>query len=310
MKKVLIIADPGVDDSFAIMYALLHPEIEVVGIVCDYGNVSQKDAIRNTKLLLKIADQEDIPIILGADRPLTGEAPQYFYDIHGDYGLGGFVPDSPASIKVYPFTKMYELIDEHGKDLTVVNLSRLSTLALMYFHPESNIDQVDQVLIMGGAFHVPGNVTPLAEANIYGDPQAAKVVAKHGQNITFIPLNVSNRAIITNDDISHLTQNSISPYSSILEPIMSYYSKQYENLIPGINGAPLHDVTLFSYLLNQDRYLTVDRQVQVIVDGPSKGLTHADFRPVPKVIGKAPIHTIVVDFDPSFFVKDFIEIMS
>ncbi|MFG6149180.1 nucleoside hydrolase [Halobacillus sp. B23F22_1] len=310
MKKVLIIGDPGVDDAFAIMYALRHPEIEVVGIVSGYGNVSQQDTVRNTKLLLDLADLEEIPIILGADRPLTGEEPQYFYDVHGNYGLGGLIPDSPASIKVYPLTKVYELIDEHGKDLTLANLSRLSTLALMYLHPENNLDQVDQVLIMGGAFHVPGNVTPLAEANVYGDPQAAKVVAKHGRNLTFIPLNVSNRAIITNEVIDYLAQNSSSPYTPILEPIMSYYSKQYETIMPGINGAPLHDVTLFSYLLNPDRYFTVNRQVHVTVDGPSRGLTHADFRPNPKTLDKDPIHTIVVDFDSSFFVKDFIKIMS
>ncbi|MCP3026380.1 nucleoside hydrolase [Halobacillus sp. A5] len=307
---MLIIADPGVDDAFALMYALHHPEIEVVGVINGYGNVSQQHSVRNTWYLLKLAGQDEIPIILGASKPLTGDPPEYFYDIHGKDGLGSLSPDTPGHITVYPFSKAYELIARHGAELTIVNLSRLTTLALMYLHQESNINLVKEILVMGGAFHVPGNVTHLAEANIYGDPLAAKIVTTHGTNLTFIPLNVSNRAIITNDIVSHLSKNSASPFAKIIHPIMSHYSTQYEKMIPNINGAPLHDVTLFSYLLNPGRYHDIKRQIFVVETGHSKGLTHADFRPVPNVKKEYPEHTIIIEFDPEFFLKDFIEVMN
>jgi purine nucleosidase len=69
MKKVLLFSDPGIDDSLAIMYALLHPQIELVGIVTGYGNVSQKQATQNAGYLLQLAGREDIPIIEGAKGP-------------------------------------------------------------------------------------------------------------------------------------------------------------------------------------------------------------------------------------------------
>ncbi|UOR13554.1 nucleoside hydrolase [Halobacillus amylolyticus] len=310
MGKILLIADPGVDDSFAIMYALLNPNIEVMGIACGYGNVSQADALRNSAYLLKLAGREDIPLINGAEAPLTGLPPQYFYEIHGYHGIGGLNTEHITPAKVYPFQKIYDLISTYGKELTIVNLSRFTTLALTFVQAGSNIHDAGEIIVMGGAFLVPGNSSPLAEANVYGDPQAAKIVAAQGRGITFIPLNVSNRAIVSLDIIHDLSEQTATPFSPILKPIMEYYSMQYQSIIPGINGAPLHDVTLLSFLTNEDHYKLVHRQIFVVDDGPSRGLTYADFRPVPEIIPHYPINKIVIDFNVKYFVNDFVKTMS
>ncbi|SFJ64114.1 purine nucleosidase [Halobacillus dabanensis] len=226
MEKVLIIADPGVDDAFAIMYALLQPKIEIVGIVTEYGNVSQEVALKNTAYLLQLAGRQDIPLIFGAKKPLTGAPPEFFYNIHGAHGLGEIIPLIKKPDQVYPFQKVYQLIDTYGKELTIINLSRLTSLALTYIQSHSNIQKAGRVIVMGGAFFVPGNSTPVAEANIYGDPQAAKIVASHGEAITFAPLNISNRANIPLDTIQEIAEQNDTPYSSIILPIMNYYSNQ------------------------------------------------------------------------------------
>ncbi|MGR9050899.1 nucleoside hydrolase [Halobacillus faecis] len=309
LRKVLIIADPGVDDAFAIMYALLHPGIDVVGIVAEYGNVSQEIALKNTAYLLQLANKTNIPIIKGADKPLTGTEPEFFFDIHGAHGLGEIIPtvQTPDHNR---FQRVYELIHTYGKDLTIINLSRLTSLALTYIQSESNIEKAGDVYIMGGAFFVPGNRTPVAEANVYGDPQAAKIVAAHGENITFVPLNISNRAVIPLDTVKKMAAENDTPFSKIIYPIMDYYSTQYASIIPGIDGAPLHDVTLFSYLMNPKDYKIVERQVSVNAIGPSKGLTYADFRPAPDYIEDYPMHNIIIDFDREAFIEDFIRIMT
>ncbi|MEC3883791.1 nucleoside hydrolase [Halobacillus sp. HZG1] len=309
LRKVLIIADPGVDDAFAIMYALLHPEIEVVGIVAEYGNVSQEIALRNTAYLLQLAGRTNIPIIKGADKPLTGTDPEFFFDIHGTHGLGEIIP--PVQTPAHdPFHKVYELMHTYGRDLNIINLSRFTSLALTFIQAESNIHKTGNVYVMGGAFFVPGNRTPVAEANVYGDPQAAKIVAAHGKNITFVPLNISNRAVIPLDTIKKVSIQNETPFSRIIFPIMDYYSTQYESIIPGIDGAPLHDVTLFSYLMNPEYYKVVERQVKVNTTGPSKGLTLADFRPAPDYIEGYPMHSIIIDFDKEAFTQDFVKIMT
>ncbi|MCG3055868.1 nucleoside hydrolase, partial [Escherichia coli] len=61
--NVLLFMDPGIDDAVALMYALLHPNINVVGVVSGYGNVSKEDAILNTSYVLTLANRKDIPII-------------------------------------------------------------------------------------------------------------------------------------------------------------------------------------------------------------------------------------------------------
>ncbi|WP_420482323.1 nucleoside hydrolase, partial [Bacillus pseudomycoides] len=86
MKKVLFLGDPGIDDSLAIMYGLLHPEIEIVGIVTGYGNVTQEQATSNAAYLMQLAGREDIPIINGAKMPLSGEFITYYPEIHGAEG--------------------------------------------------------------------------------------------------------------------------------------------------------------------------------------------------------------------------------
>ena len=45
-KKVLIFCDPGIDDTMALLLAFFIDEIEIVGIVADYGNVPKKNSRR------------------------------------------------------------------------------------------------------------------------------------------------------------------------------------------------------------------------------------------------------------------------
>ncbi len=104
LEKVLFFGDPGIDDSFAIMYGLLHPEIEIVGIVTGYGNVEHIHAAHNAAYILQLANRQDIPVISGATKPLTEEITTYYPEIHGAEGLGPIhVPGNILSIPIYNF---------------------------------------------------------------------------------------------------------------------------------------------------------------------------------------------------------------
>ncbi|WP_175565064.1 nucleoside hydrolase, partial [Bacillus cereus] len=76
-KKVLLFTDLGIDDAFAILYTFFRKDIQLVGIVADYGNVSRENVIRNINYLKYIAGREEIPVFLGASVPLTGILIQY-----------------------------------------------------------------------------------------------------------------------------------------------------------------------------------------------------------------------------------------
>ena len=105
-EKVLLFGDIGIDDTVALIYARLNQAIEIVGLVADYGNVSREDAVSNIYYVMKLFDfPRGIPVVLGAEVPLTGEQPTYYPEIHGERGLGPIIPNDDRELKIENFLK-------------------------------------------------------------------------------------------------------------------------------------------------------------------------------------------------------------
>lgn len=310
MYNVLLFVDSGVDDSFALMYALMQPEINVVGVVSGYGNITKMQSLQNTAYLLKLAGREDIPIIGGSAGPLTGEIATFYPEIHGEEGLGPIQP--PADFKgldVNDINKINEIVKEYENDIILVGLGRQTDLALplIIYGPEA-YQTVTAIYIMGGAFLVPGNVTAEAEANFYADPVAADNVIEKGRNVYIFPLNVTNRAIITPEVINFLADHSQSPFKELLKPAYDYYFEAYKKNVPGITGAPLHDVLVLSALVNKDMVKFISRRARVELFGKSRGKSLADFRPKPDEEPEEQLDQIAMEIDVEKFIIDFTRI--
>ncbi|PFG03551.1 nucleoside hydrolase [Bacillus sp. es.034] len=307
MKNIILFADPGIDDSVAIMYALLNPDIHVLGIVSSYGNVEKKQATDNIAYLLKLAGRTDIPIIGGSNSPSSGKIPTYYPEIHGKEGLGPIRPPENFSGELTNFSKLYTIIEEN-QDVTIVDVGRNTSLASLYLLGEDIAEKVNEFYIMGGAFLVPGNVTSSAEANFYGDPIASELVVKNLDNLYIAPLNVTNKAIVTLEHIKVIQEMNGNPLIEILDEVMTYYIDAYKKLIPGINGAPLHDVVTLSLMVNPEMGKTIRRDVEVLATGSGQGTSIADFRVSSKPAEKNI--NIYLEIDYQMFVKDFIEVMT
>ncbi|MBW3112662.1 MULTISPECIES: nucleoside hydrolase [Bacillaceae] len=307
MKNIILFADPGIDDSIAIMYALLNPNIKVLGIVSSYGNVEKKQATDNIAYLLKLADRTDIPIIGGSNSPSSGKIPTYYPEIHGQEGLGPIRPPENFSGELTNFSKLYTIIEEN-QDVTIVDVGRNTSLASLYLLGEDITKKVKEFYIMGGAFFVPGNVTPSAEANFYGDPIASELVVKNFDNLYIAPLNVTNKAIVTLEHIKTIQEMNGNPVIEILDDVMTYYIDAYKKLIPGIGGAPLHDVVTLSLMVNPDMGKTIRRDVEVLTSGLGQGTSIADFRVSSKPAEKNI--NIYLEMDYQMFVEDFINVMT
>lgn len=308
--NVLLFADPGIDDSFAIMYALLHPEINLVGIVSGYGNTPKEKSIRNTAYLLNLAGREDIPIIAGAAGPLSGEIVQYYPEIHGPEGLGPIKPpDTLKTVKVYDFNKILEIINEYKGNILIVNVGRLTDLALMFIKYGNNaLKDVKAFYIMGGAFLVPGNISAEAEANFFVDPIAANSVMEKAHNVFLYPLNITNKALITPDVIDFLAENSPSSFRPLLKPAFDYYYKAYQKNVPGIKGAPLHDVVPLMAITDPEFVKYIPRRVRVEEFGNAKGKSIADFRPKPDKEPPETLDYIGMEADIQKFAINFMEV--
>lgn len=308
-KKVLFFSDFGIDDNIAVLYAFFNKEIDLVGVVADYGNVSKKDALRNAAYLQELTGRSDVPVFAGAELPLTGDTPEYVPDVHGIEGLGPIIPDIEVDYTLENFHGIQAIIEKKTDEIIIVNVGRLSSLAAAFILYPETMKKVKDFYIMGGAFNEPGNVTPVAEANFYGDPYAANIVLTQANPpVKIIPLDVTSGAIVTPALINELDEHYQSVGSEVgklVKPMFDYYYKFYKERDPELTGAPLHDVLTLWALLNEDRVVFRDIPVKIVVNrGEAFGQSIGDFR---NSINKAeyPIHQVAVNFSYTEFIKDF-----
>jgi purine nucleosidase len=311
MKKVLLFGDPGIDDAIAIIYALLNPQIELVGVVTGYGNVDEKQATDNASYLLQLAGRPDIPVIRGARGPFTGELVTYYPEIHGPEGLGPIRPPENLVTNVQDYRTVFDLISTYKEELTIVDVGRSTSLATAFIivGPEE-VNQVDSIHLMGGNFLYPGNVTSVAEANFHGDPIATDLVLEKGRNITIVPLNVTNTAIISSETVNMISSYPYNPFSALIKPIIEFYIEAYKKLIPGLNGAPMHDVLTLFALLNPQAFQSISRRVRVDASELSRGRTIADFRAKPEPEPPETLDKILLQYDYNAFLADFVSTMT
>lgn len=311
MYNILMFVDSGVDDSLALMYALLNPKLNVVGIVSGYGNITKEQSLENTAYLLKLAGREDIPIIAGVAGPLSGERTQYYPEIHGEKGLGPIQPPPNfEGLEVHDIDKIIEIVNEYKNNLIIVGVGRQTELALPFIiYGKDAYKNVLAFYLMGGAFLVPGNVTSEAEANFYADPIAADSVLEKAHNVFIHPLNITNKAILTPEDINYIAQNSQSPFKDLIKPAFDYYFNAYKELVPGIKGAPIHDVVPLFALTNPGAVQYIPKQVRVELFGKSRGKTIADFRPKPEEVLERTKDWIGMTIDLDRFKEDYINIL-
>ncbi len=307
-KKVLLFTDLGIDDVFAILYTFFRNDIQLVGIVADYGNVSRENAIKNINYLKYISGRKEIPVFLGASVPLTGILVQYFPEVHGKVGLGPIIPPE-IPYPIYPINDIYKIINSNLDDLTIINLGRLSSLATSFILNLEVMRNVKEYICMGGAFFYPGNVTAVAEANFYADPYAANLILQHAKNLTIIPLNVTQHAIVTPEMVQQIDafhRNTQDLAGLIIKPMLDYYYNFYYKSNPGIGGSPMHDFLTIWYLLNPDAVRLSKVPIKVIPDlGEGFGQSIADFRFVTNPGYKT--HNIAFQFNYERFKRDIME---
>ncbi len=308
MKNILLFTDPGIDDSIAIMYALLHPDINLLGIVTSYGNVEKEQATDNVAYLLELANQTTIPIIGGATRSCTGEWPVYYPEIHGPEGLGPIQPPDKIKGELLNFSELFTIVNNYN-EIIIVDVGRNTSLATALILDKHFPNNIKEFFIMGGAYLVPGNVTKVAEANFHGDPVASNFIMKELKNVNSIPLNITNKAIVTKEHINAIMERSTNPLiTTLLERVFNFYLKAYERLVPGIGGAPLHDVVTLSLVMNPQMGKYLERNVEVQITGENRGQSIADLRAGSE--NKDQKTKIYLSLDYIEFIKDFITVMS
>ena len=180
--KVIYDTDPGVDDAMALYYALAHPAVDVVGITTTFGNVTVEQAAINALYLTAIAGR-NMPVTQGVATPWCkpGEVPPAY--IHGADGLGNLAQRVATTNQLDPRASAQFIVDmarAQPGEITLVAVGPLGNLSLALKLEPRLPTLLREVVIMGGAITEPGNVSPVAEANIWNDPHAADHVFTAG----------------------------------------------------------------------------------------------------------------------------------
>lgn len=241
--RVVLDVDPGIDDALAILLALRTPAIELAGITTVCGNVLVDQGTRNALAVLSAAGAEGIEVHRGADRPLLRRLTTATF-FHGADGLGSTglpassVPARPPSAAEF----LLEAAGYADAPLTLVALGPLTNLALACQLDSQWARRLDRLIIMGGAVRVPGNVTPVAEANIYVDPEAAAIVLASGARITLVGLDVTMRAALSEGrfrSVRELARNAQDPVARLAAALLDYYVAMSVSI--GHPDVALHD---------------------------------------------------------------------
>jgi len=205
VRPVLIDTDPGVDDALALLLAWGSPEVEVHVLTTVSGNVSVDLATLNACRLVALRQPRPLPVIaVGASAPLLRPlvtATHY----HGEDGLGdaGVWPPSTVTPTSRSATGlMVKMARHYGSRLSVVALGPLTNVALALEADGDAMRRIGQLVIMGGAVDVPGNVTATAEFNIHVDPEAAARVLGAGLPISLVPLDATRQAVLARDRLT------------------------------------------------------------------------------------------------------------
>jgi len=253
---VIISTDPGIDDSIALLVAGASPELDLRAVCVDFGSLHNMTRLaHNAMAVLHLADRDDVPVYLGAGDPVA----MPFHDLggpnfHGQDGLGGVELEVPAGRTVNTTLTAPELIAEACRTWDpkplLVSLSPLANIALaLALEPELPTLCPD-LYLMGGTVLEPGNVSPLAEANIANDAEAARRVFAAGfKNINVAPLDITMHTWLSNDFLESIDRlpGRVGPF---VWNITRFYTNAYR-VVGGFadGGMPLHDPSaLFLYL--------------------------------------------------------------
>ncbi|MCW5852301.1 MAG: nucleoside hydrolase [Anaerolineae bacterium] len=268
----MIDTDPGIDDAVALLLALRSPELHVEAVTTVFGNHDIATTTDNALALLALAGRPDIPVGQGAARPLARPFLGHREEVHGARGLGGAPLPAPQSA---PVTQpAHELIIDraraHPGELTLVAIAPLTNLALA-LQAEPRLPQwVARVVLMGGAYTRPGNITPLAEANVYHDPEAAAQVFAAPWSVHALGLDVTLQATLEQADIARFGTRG-TPVADFVAAALPFY-QQFYRARKGQPATPMHDPAAIAYTLDQSLFqmrlarVTVDQS-----DGPRRG---------------------------------------
>lgn len=252
------------------------------------GNFDLDHEVACALRLLELVGRTEVPVCAGFDRPLIHERSSYADQVWGKWGTLQPVESIPPGLPTlqrdprHAVDFIIECVQKYPNEVTILATGPLTNVAVAIRKYPQLVEQVREIIIMGG--NIPslprghGNITPLAEFNIWVDPEAAQIVLRSAAPITLLPLNVCR---LTHFDRAYFDRlaSTESNHPEIAKLFRDYLQVHFENPEVDRKNARLfyglYDHCVVGYAINPDLYTVTEMQVDVnIVQGAFYGATH------------------------------------
>lgn len=253
MYHVIMDCDPGHDDAIALILASRAENIKILGVTTVAGNSELENTTRNARKILDYAGITDVDVYAGCGKPmmrdlyrLTGAI------IHGADGLGGpSIPEATTPVQQeHGVDFIIRTVRESKEKVTLIPTGPLTNIAAAFIKAPDIKQNIEKIIIMGGAVYDPGNITSAAEFNIYVDPEAAKIVFSSGCNIYLNTLDISMKAVFMEKDIEELRAQG-DKVSDIVAQLLDFFSSTHVEHF-GFKACPIHDALCVGILIDED----------------------------------------------------------
>lgn len=268
-KKFILDVDTGTDDAVAIMLGALHPELELLAVTTVNGNVAVDFCTDNSLRVLDFIGRSDIPVFEGSRKPILRADHPVPRALRKATGIHVEVLPLPeATSRKQPRGAVEWLVETFrtaSDHIALVAVGPLTNVAAAITADPDFVRSVPELVIMGGAHHT-GNVTPAAEFNIWGDPEAAAIVFSAGfANISLVPLDATFQALVSSEQAKALedlgSNAGIAASRFIGQRIAGYDATQPMSTI---HSAPVHDAVCVAFLARPE--LLALRHLHVAVE--------------------------------------------
>jgi len=278
--QLIIDADSGVDDAFAIALAAVSDDVDLIGVTTVFGNVPLARTTENARRVLALCGRHDVPVAAGAERPLVHPHPHRARYAHGADGLSGraaMLPEPTRALETADaVTMLVSLLEAADEPVTIAPIGPLTNIAaLLSAHPAVR-DRIARIVIMGGALE-HGNTTASAEFNIWSDPEAAhRVLAGEDVPTVLVPMDLTYRCAVGLDWLAELEASG--PLGTALNALTPDYLAHYKKAL-GWDGTVLHDAVAVAEAIKPGILRTEALPVDVECSfGPTRGRTVVDSR--------------------------------
>lgn len=296
-KKIVFDTDPGIDDAMALLYLNACEDLELLAITTILGNADIEQCTRNA-LILRDMFNINVPVHKGSGVHLDGSVPDSYPDfVHGSDGLGDVgLPSYEGQTETETATQaLIDLSEKHQEELIILAVGRLTNVALAMTADPGFASRLKEIVIMGGSYEHAGNVSPWAEANIAGDPEAAELVFRSGVPLTMVGLDVTTQTRMSHEYLEPIVKDFA--FGDFLLGINKTYA-DYHVRTENTHEFPVHDSSAVVCTTRPETFGTIQGHLSCVLDGEQRGRT------VFKEDNTAP-HKICVAVDSAKLLEDY-----